>query len=256
MSFLKDVKLDAVALAQLDPSFPILANGKYVGKTGREFLARLVLDENDVERTRMLFDMDDFAHTPTIASLRHHSSYASLKLNDAVFHDLSSRQINLNSVVDFDDRVRVSDGATIVGDDGGNSPCAEILFLDAAQFVARFLVVDTVENETSFRVEEKTEGVVGLGDGNNVHETCRKVGVGANTSVHLDNFLHADLLDFLHVECVLQTVTEDDAQRKALAHLVRSRGWSWCPDTIELSKHPVGRRMKALQVLLRSASHD
>jgi len=254
LTFLVDGKLDTVALRQRHPSGAFRADGEHVSKTGREFLSGLVLDEHNVERTWVLLDVEKFSNASTITSLGDGDGSASSELDDV--GGLTGSEIDLDSVVHFDKRVRVTDGAAVVGDNGRDSLCAVVLLLDTTQFESRLLLVNAVQDETSLGIEEQTEGIVGLRDGDNIHESCREVGVGADTSINLDNLLHADLLDFLHVECVLQTVTEDDAQRKALAHLVRSRGWSWCPDTIELSKHPVGRRMKALQVLLRSASHD
>jgi hypothetical protein len=162
---------------------------------------------------------------------------------------------DLDGVVHFDNRVRVTDGATIVGNNGRDSLCTDSLFLHTAQFEGGFFLVNAVQHEASLGVKEQTVGIVRLRDGNNIHESSREVGVGAYTAINGDKLLHADSLDLLHVQSVLQAVTEDDAQRKALAHLVRTSGWTRCPDTIEFSQHPVGWRMETLQMFLRSASH-
>lgn len=253
MTFFMDGKLDTVALRQRHPSSTFRADGEHVGKTGGEFLSGLVLDEDDVERTWVLFDVKKFSNASTITSLGDGDGGASSELDDV--RGLSGSEIDLYGVVHFDEGVRVTDGAAVVGDNGRDSLGTVVLFLDTAQFVSGLLLVNAVQDETSLGIEEQTKGIVGLGDGNDVHESSREVGVSADTSINLNNLLHADLLDFLHVERILQAVTEDDAQREAFAHLVGSRGRTRCPDTIELSQHPVGRRMEALQVLLRSASH-
>jgi hypothetical protein len=52
------------------------------------------------------------------------------------------------------------------------------------------------------------------------HETSRVGAVSADLSVDLDKTLHEDVLDFLTVQGILQTVAQEDNKRKALAGLV------------------------------------
>jgi hypothetical protein len=57
------------------------------------------------------------------------------------------------------------------------------------------------------------------------HETSRVGAVSADLSVNLDETLHKDVLDFLAVQSVLKTVTQEDDERKTLAGLVGTSAW-------------------------------
>ena len=57
------------------------------------------------------------------------------------------------------------------------------------------------------------------------HETSRVGAVSADLSVNLDKTLHEDVLNFLAVQSVLQTVAQEDDERKTLAGLVGASAW-------------------------------
>jgi len=64
------------------------------------------------------------------------------------------------------------------------------------------------------------------------HETSREGRVGTDLTINLDQTLHQDGLDLTTVESVLETVTDENDQRKTLTLLVgtgrRLRGISTC----------------------------
>eukprot|EP00958_Prasinococcus_capsulatus_P030368 scaffold8080_cov417-Prasinococcus_capsulatus_cf.AAC.8 len=73
-------------------------------------------------------------------------------------------------------------------------------------------------------------------------------------AVDLDVSLHEDGHNFLVVEGVLQAVSQDQDQRKALTLLVGTRRGLWGKASAKLIKHPRLWRGDALHMLLRSAS--
>lgn len=80
---------------------------------------------------------------------------------------------------------------------------AKLHTLDLAELVLSLLASDTVDGETTLGVVDETEVLASLLDADDVHETCRVCGVGADLAVNLDETLHHDRLDFAAIEGVL-----------------------------------------------------
>ena len=83
---------------------------------------------------------------------------------------------------------------------------AELNTLDLAELVLSLLGLDAVNGETALGVVDETEVLAGLLDGDDVHETSRVGGVGADLAVDLDETLHHDGLDLTTVQGVLETI--------------------------------------------------
>lgn len=86
------------------------------------------------------------------------------------------------------------------------------------------------------------------------HKTSRVSGVGAHFAVHLDKALLHNFEHLVAGECILEPVTQENHQRKALAQLVWACARPRCVHTSKLVQHPCLRRVQTLQVLLRAAS--
>ena len=86
------------------------------------------------------------------------------------------------------------------------------------------------------------------------HETGGIGGVSAHLSVDLDEALHADHLNLVVGQSVLQTVADDEDEGEALSQLVRTTAGVRSPHTSHLVQHPVLRGVQTLQMLLRTAS--
>ena len=86
------------------------------------------------------------------------------------------------------------------------------------------------------------------------HETSGIGGIRAHLSVDLHETLHADHLDLVVGQSVLQTVADDQNERKALSQLVGTTAGVGSPHTSHLVQHPVLRSVQTLQMLLRAAS--
>lgn len=52
------------------------------------------------------------------------------------------------------------------------------------------------------------------------HEACRVGDVGADFAIYFDEPLHADLLDLISCQSILQPVAQKDDERKALPQLM------------------------------------
>lgn len=86
------------------------------------------------------------------------------------------------------------------------------------------------------------------------HETSGEGGVSAHLTIDLNQTLHADHLDLVVGQSVLQTVADDQQERKTLSQLMRTTAGVRSPHTSHLVKHPVLRGIQTLQMLLRTAS--
>lgn len=82
---------------------------------------------------------------------------------------------------------------------------AELHTLNLAQLVLGLLSLDTVDGETALGVVDEAEVLASLLDTDDVHETGRVGGIGADLAVDLDEALHHDRLGLTAVESVLQT---------------------------------------------------
>lgn len=83
---------------------------------------------------------------------------------------------------------------------------AKLDTLDLAQLELGLLSLDAVDGETPLGVVDETEVLAGLLEGNDVHETSRVGGVGADLAVNLDQTLHHDGLGLAAVQGVLETI--------------------------------------------------
>ena len=145
--------------------------------------------------------MHERTNSSAVVSLSDHDHGAQLELEDV--SSLSGGNVDLDSVVDLDIRVRVSKGPSVVGDCARNLVGTNKDLVDSAKLVLSFFSVDAVQDVTSLGVVHQSESIVGLFQLNDIHETSRVVLVSANLSVNLDATFHADLLALLSGKGVL-----------------------------------------------------
>ncbi|KAJ8539096.1 hypothetical protein ON010_g12774 [Phytophthora cinnamomi] len=274
LALLQDVELDALALGQGHPGAGLLADGEHVAEARGEVVASRVLDVGNVERTLvpeahnqqyteglamspegvfLPLDVVQDADAARVTSARDGHQVADLELD--VVHHLARLQVDLDRVADLDERVRVADGAAVVGGDVRDGLLGVLLADDLGELELLLLVRDAVQHEAALRVVQQAELVARLGQLHHVHEAGREVRVHAHLAVHLDALLHADHGDLLLGQGVLKAVAQDDDERQALAQLVRARRRARRPDAVQLAQHPVLGRAHALQVLAGSTRH-
>lgn len=79
-----------------------------------------------------------------------------------------------------------------------------------------------MDGESALDVVDQSEVLVGSLQGDDVHEASGEVDIGSDLAVDLDQSLHKDLLDLCTGESVVQSVTEEKDEGKALPLLVGS----------------------------------
>lgn len=124
--------LNALALWQGDP-WLVLADDKNVAETGGEGLVDSILDMNDIKTTIVSLTVSDNTNTAHVATTSDHGNGTGIEADE--FSNLSSLDIDLDSVVDTDGRVRIADGAGIMGNEIRNPLSAQLNTLDLSELV-------------------------------------------------------------------------------------------------------------------------
>lgn len=153
---------------------------------------------HNIEPTIVTLAMGDNTDTPHVATTSDHGDGTSIEPDE--FGDLTSFDINLDRIVDFDSRVRVADGAGVVGDEVWYALGTKLYTLDLRQLVPGLGLGDAVDRETSLGVVDEAEVLTSLVDGDHIHEAGGVCGVGADLTVNLDEALHDNCLD-LSIVC-------------------------------------------------------
>lgn len=131
---------------------------------------------------------------------------------------------------------------------------AQLERFHSAEFVRSFLFADVVNLESSFGVIKKTKVFSSLFDGDDIHETSWVLAVGPDLTVNSDGSAHHNLFDFIAVEGVLQSVTDEDGKRQALAELVGSGVGAESVDATGFWQHPVVGSRQGFEMFFRSSS--
>ena len=218
---MQDGKLDTLALRDGDKRLVSLSNNEHVIKSGSEGVTSSILDVNDIVGTFMLLSVQDDANSTGVMTSSDHAHVTVVEPDEVL--DLSRLNIEQDRVVDLDKRIRVTNGASVVGGQGWNGLLSKLHVLNLAELVGSLLGANTVNGHTSLGVVEQTEVLVGLLNADDVHETGWVVDVGTNLSVNLDETLHENGLGFATGKGIFQTVTQNQDKWQALSSLV----WSW-----------------------------
>lgn len=176
VALLGDRELDSATLRERDRGLGALTDDEDVRETGRELAVEDVPDVDDVVATDMTLLVDKGTDTALVTTTSEHDELragsggqsrrlgalglvpthvALLELD--VVDDLVLDEVELDRVVDLDGRVRVPDGAAVVGNDEGNTLGAELDLLDLEELVGRLLLRDAVDREAALDVVQETE---------------------------------------------------------------------------------------------------
>lgn len=96
------------------------------------------------------------------------ASYIHTVLEFDVVGNLGGGNVQLHGVVDFDERVGVTDGSSIVGDQEWDVLWADTDLLHFAQLVLGLLGRNTVNGEATFHVIDQSEEFSGLLDSDHI----------------------------------------------------------------------------------------
>jgi len=231
ISLLSNAELDTLTLWKGDP-WLLSTNDEDVALTGSEGVVNGVLDVDDVETSVVTLAVGDNTNTTHVTTTSSHGDDTSVELDEV--GDLTGSQINLDSVVDLDGWVWVTDGSSIVRDQEWDSALAQLHSLDLAELVLSLLGLNSVDGEATLGVVDETEVLASLLNADDIHETSWVGGISADLAIDLDQALHNNSLGLASVESILQTVTDEDDERHAVAELVWTSGWTWSVGTGQL----------------------
>lgn len=236
VTLLSDGELGTLALGEGDPGLDALTDDEDVGDTGGEGTVKRILNVDDVESSNVLLPVHNNTSTTHVTTTGDHDDVAGIELDEV--GDLSSLELELDGVVDLDEGVGVTDGATVVGDDVGNTTSTEGDLADLEELVGGLLGGDAVDGETALDVVEETEVLAGLLDGDHILEASGVGGVGADLSIDFDQTLLDNGGDFTASKGVLQAVAEEDAEGEGFAELMGTGGGTGGVGTAKLVQHP------------------
>lgn len=193
--------METLALGQGDPGLDTLTNNENVGDSGSKSSVQRILDVDNIETSNVLFAVHNDTSTTHVTTTSDHDNVASVKLDKV--GDFALLKIELDSVVDLDERIGITDGAAVVGNDVGDTTSTESDLLDFEELVGSLFRSDAVNGESALDIVEETEVFVGLFDGDDIHEPCRICRIGANLAVDFNQTLLDDSGDFTASQSVL-----------------------------------------------------
>lgn len=253
VALLNDGEADTLVLGEGDEGFVLIAQDEDVGGQSGPDVATAVADLDDLLRARVGQSGEDDTNAANVAATSGHGEVSNVEFDES--NDFAGGQVDLDDVVDADIRVRVADGAAIVGTDVRDSTGKQADLLDAAELESGLLGQHSVEDEASLDVIQQTEVLISAVNLDHVHETSGEGSISANLSVNRDQALHQDQSHLTAGQRILESVTQQDHQRQALTELVRSSAGARSENSAQLVEHPVGRSVQALKVVLGSTRH-
>ena len=114
-----------------------------------------ILDMDDIETSNMLLTVNNDTCTTHVTTTGDHDNVASVE-GDKV-DDFALLEVKLHSVVDLDGWIRITDRASVVCDDVGDTLSTEGYFADLEKFVGSFLGGDAMNSESTLDIVEQTE---------------------------------------------------------------------------------------------------
>jgi len=186
---------------------------------------------DDIETAEMLLSVFDDTDTTQVTTGGDHGQGSTVKVDEVL--NLSRLKVELNSVSSLDQRVRVSNGAAIVGDCVRDSSKAKSDAFNFEKLVLGLFGRNAMDGKASLGVVEETEVLIGLLDGDNILESSGVASVCSDFSVDFDESLSTDGSNFFCGQSIFQSVSQKDNKRKALPQFVGTSGWTRSPGSAE-----------------------
>lgn len=215
-----------------------VTDNEQVGVSGGEHVASGILDVSNIVRTEMLLDGVDDSDSSNVVSSGEDDTGSVAELDDTV--DFLGGKVVLDGISDLNVWVWESDGSTVVGDNVWDLVLSDDLLDDLAELETGFLGVNSVWVELSLGVDEDSEVLVGLLDGDDVHGSEWESVVSSDLSVNLDEtfLVVGDSSGFISGKSVLESLLEENVHWDALSQLVWTSRWSGGVDSLQLTKIP------------------
>lgn len=201
----ENVKILAVTLGKSNNGL-LVSNDEHVSFSSSEGLSVGVLQVNDVETTEMSLDMQDLGDSADVVSAGDVSEMSRLVAEP--LQNLVVFKVEFDSVALVDFGVGESDGSTVVGHNIGNFVGTNSFGSDLKKLRFSFGFLDLGKGKSALDVVEKSVVLVGLGDGDNIHESDGESGVSSGFIINSDaSFLILDNdVGFAASECDFEVV--------------------------------------------------
>lgn len=123
---------------------------------------------HDIKATNVSLTMCDNTGTTHVATTSDHDNISSVKWNE--IDNLVLFKIKLDSVIDTDQRIRITDCSAVVSDDVRDTAVTNSNLANLEEFVAGFLRCNAVDGETTLDVVKETEVFPRLLNGDDIYE--------------------------------------------------------------------------------------
>jgi len=210
ISLLSDGELYTLALRQTYPRL-LASDDEHVTLTSGKGIVNGILDVDDVETTIVAFSVCDHTNSAHVTTTSDHGNHSGIKLDKVC--NLSGGQVDLDGIIDLDQRVGVSNRSRIMRNQEWDSALAQLYSLDLSKLVLGLLCRDAMNCEATLGVVDKAEVLAGLLNRDHVHEASRVCGIGSYFAIDFDQALHDNCLDFTRVEGILETISKEDDER-------------------------------------------
>lgn len=124
-------------------------------------------DVNDIVTSEVALLVNDRSDTTLVTTTGEHDKLTLLEGDN--LDDLVLGEVELDRVSNLDDRVGVTDGASIVGNDERNTLGSELNLLDLEKLVGSLLLRDSVDGEATLDVVKETEVLSRLLDRDDIY---------------------------------------------------------------------------------------
>ena len=191
---------------------------------------------HDIEASNMLLPVYDNTCSSHVTPTSDHDDVACVELDE--IDDFALLEVKLDGIVDLNERVGVTNGSPVVGDNVGDTFATDSNSADLEEFVGGFLRGDAVDGKAAFHVIEEPEVFPRFLDRNDIHVAGGVGLIGANLVIDFDEALLDDRSDFLSSQRILQPVSEENCEGEGFAELVGARRWARSICSTKLIQHP------------------
>jgi len=191
---------------------------------------------DNIKAPDVLLSMHNDTSPAHVAPTSNENNVSGVKFDDV--SDLALLEIIFDSVVDFNNRIGITNCASVVGDNVGNSVGANSYSADFQELVGGFFRCDTVDGETTLDIVEESEVLARFFDRDDIHEAGGVGSVCADFAVDFDYALLDNGGDLPSSQSILQPVAKENCERKRLSKLVRSWRGARCVCPAQFIQHP------------------
>lgn len=181
--FLKDVEVVTISFGKSDGGL-LVTDDEEVGGSGGEGLAIVILQVHDIITSEMLFNMQDLTNSADVVSSSNVGKMSRLVLVE--LNNLVLLKIELDSITLRNLRVGETDSSGVMSDNigffvGTNHASANLEKLGFGLSILEFK-----ESEASLDIIEQAVALVGLGEGDDIHDTNGELHISSDSVVDLN----------------------------------------------------------------------